>query len=74
MGIIRREATSMIIGIAGGLVMGGLVLGAISGSVWLLLGFAVAGFAAAGLAEATRRLRHQSNASCKYAQYPPYGY
>lgn len=64
----------MLIGIVGGLVMTGLLLGALSGSIWLLLGLAAAGFGIAAAAEAAKSHRIRANASCKLAQYPPYGY
>jgi len=64
----------MVIGIAGGLVMCGMILGAVSGSIWLLLGLAAAGFGAAVIAETARAARTRTAASCKLNQYPPYGY
>lgn len=64
----------MVIGIAGGLVMLGLILGAISGSIWLLLGFASAGFLVAAASAAIQQQQAQAASSRKLAQYPPYGY
>ena len=64
----------MVIGIAGGLVMAGMLLGAFSGSIWVLLGFAAAGFSIAAATEAVKHHKTRIAASCKLAQYPPYGY
>ena len=64
----------MTIGIASGLVLAGLVLGAISGSIWLLLGFTAAGFSIAAASEAVKLQKEKAAASCKLRQYPPYGY
>lgn len=64
----------MAIGIGGGLVMAGMLLGAFSGSIWILLGFAAAGFSVAAATEAAKHHKTRTAASCKLAQYPPYGY
>ncbi len=64
----------MVIGIAGGLVMGGLILGALSGSAWLLIGFSLVGLLFAEAAEAMKEQRTRKAASYKLAQYPPYRY
>ena len=64
----------MVIGIAAGLVMAGMLLGAFSGSLWVLLGFSAAGFGVAAAIEAVKHHKTQTAASCKLAQYPPYGY
>ena len=64
----------MMVGIAGGLAMAGMLLGAISGSIWLLLGFVIAGFGIAAAIEAAKLHRGKAAVSCKLSQYPPYGY
>lgn len=64
----------MVAGIAGGLIMTGLLAGAILGSVWFLLGFTAVGLLVAGLSYAAASYKERAAASCKLAQYPPYGY
>lgn len=63
-----------MIGIAAGLSMSGLILGAFSGSVWIMVGFFVAGVLVAGIADVVKHHHERTAASCKLAQYPPYGY
>ena len=64
----------MMFGIAGGMIVSGMLLGAISGSVWLLLGFAAAGLGVAAVTEAVKMHKDRVAVSCKLSQYPPYGY
>lgn len=64
----------MMFGIAGGMIVSGMLLGAVSGSVWLLLGFAAAGLGVAAVTEAVKTCKDRAAASCKLSQYPPYGY
>lgn len=61
-------------GIAGGLIILGLLSGAISKSIWLLLGFSSAGFLIAAAFDFLQRKKEQVATSCKLTQYPPYGY
>lgn len=63
-----------MIGIAGGLSMCGLLLGALSGSIWIMLGFCLVGILVAAISELIKSSYNKSAASCKLTQYPPYGY
>lgn len=63
-----------MIGIAAGLGMSGLLLGALSGSIWILIGFCTAGMLIAGTGEAVKSYNDRKSASRKLSQYPPYGY
>lgn len=63
-----------MIGIAAGLSMSGLILGALSGSIWYMLGFFAAGMLVIGIDEAIKSCRNKIAADYKLSQYPPYGY
>ena len=63
-----------MVGISGGLMFAGLLLGAMTGNIWLLLGFFAAGLVVAAAIQAVQLLRDKEAASCNFKQYPPYGY
>lgn len=64
----------MIYGIAAGLFFAGLLGSAITGSIWILIGYAAAGLLTAGAGEAVKLYRAQQAAHKGLSQYPPYKY
>lgn len=60
--------------IAGGIIMAGLMGGAITGSVWVLVGFSAAGFGLLGLMKLQQAAAAYKQAASKLAKYPSYKY
>ena len=64
----------MVVGIAGGIIMGGMIAAAIMGNIIIMLVTMAAGFAIAGYTQLVKTADERRAMHSKLAKYPSYKY